>query len=303
MNKGMKISVIAIAVVLVLAVAAGVLSLVLPKNETAHSEKDISTMGYGSVAEPKDLSEHEKMSGYASVADYGADPTDRKDDTDAFEKAIAKNIAVYVPAGVYYISRPLAFNNQNLFGDGEAATHIVGTVSDKNAPIIYVGGSSTVSMLSFSYDTGLVSGKEAKNERVAISCGASVGFGPGGGLEHISVSNAGTAVRSDNSDGFGCNNCCFEGVSLDKITFCGFDFTVNAGYGSVFRQIEMIDSTAKSVMTFKGSGGTDQVLQLSVRNCNLDYAIGYEQLSGVIFEEPVIEKCKLAQQSCVILKE
>ncbi len=296
MTKQAKILLIIISAVLVLALAGGTVALLLPESNKT-DEQTVSTMGYGTTGDPKDLSPREKMVGYVSVADCGADGNDKNDDTDAFEKALAKNIGVFVPAGTYYLNRPIAFNDQNLMGDGAGDTVIISTVSDSRQPILYLGGSSYVSEVTLSYDKSLITGKEKRDERVAVSCGAAVGFGPGGGISDVVFKNVGTAVRSDNTSGFGSNNCRFEAITVKNVSYCGFDFTVSAGYGNIFTRIDVSDSTATAALCFDGEGGTDLTEQITLTNCNFQYGIGYTELSGVIIDEPTANNTKFAKQS------
>lgn len=280
--------------VLIISLTCGIIGLLIPKT-SKDSDGSVSTMGYGKVDEAEDLSQREKMTGFVSVCDYGADGLDTKDDTDAFEKAISKNIAVFVPAGTYYLSRPLAFNDQNFYGEGESVTFIVSTLSDAEKPIMYIGGSTTVSALNISYDSSLITGEEKRNERVAISCGAAVGYGPGGGVRDVAFENVGTAIRSDNTDGFGSNNCVFERINVKNVSFCGFDFTVSAGYGNIFSRIMIESSKATAGLMFDGVGGTDTIEQISFTNCKFEYGVGYTELSGVIIDEPIISNTEISK--------
>lgn len=298
MSKQVKILFIAVCAVLVLSVAGGIVGLVLPDNAKT-KEETVSTMGYGQTGDAKDLTNREKMVGYASVADYGADGTDKKDDTDAFEKAIAKNIGVFVPSGTYYINRPIAFNSQNLMGEGAADTVIVATIVDKDKPMVYLGGSSMVSMLTLSYDKALITGDEKRNERVAVSCGAAIGFGAGGGISDVDFANVGTAVRSDNSQGFGSNSCQFERINVKNVTHCGFDFTVLAGYGNIFSRINVSDSKAQSAFNFDGIGGTDVTENITLTDCEFEYGMGYTELSGVVIDQPTAINTKFKKQALV----
>lgn len=303
MCKKIKFLSIFLVFLIIIMVLLGCFFIFTSDNHIQKVDKKVKTMGYGQLGDADSLSEREKITGYASVIDYGANPSDDKDDTEAFENAIKQNIAVYVPAGMYHISRPLAFNDQNFLGDGEFATLLVFTISDKNEPAIYLGGSSQVSLMNLSYDPDLISGKEKQGERVMIHCGATVAFGPGGGIKNTIIDNSGTAIRSDNSDGFGANNCTFEEIVLENISFRGFDIFVKSGYGSLFRSILMKNSKAESLFYFSGSGGVDQIENIAIQNCQLEYGIGYTQLAGVCFDNPMVEDTNFVQGGCINIKE
>lgn len=295
MSKLYKLILIIASGLLAVSIITGVLAIVLLNKDSGKTT--VYTLGYGQVADPADLTNAEKIAGYASVLDYGAKPDDNTDDTDAFEAAIKKNIAVYVPAGKYIVSRPLPFNDQNFFGDGVAATVIVSIMTDKTKPIVYLGGSSTLSDMQLEYSEELIDGTEEKAERIAAYCGAAVGFGPGGGIRDATFRNVGTAVYSDAADGYGTSNCNFERINLEDFTYCGFDFNCDAGYGSLFSQITASNSNAVGVFKFEGSGGTDLLQNITVKNCTLEYAVGYTELAGITVDTPVCSGSKFSQDT------
>lgn len=296
MNKKSKILFAVLAGLLIISIIGGVVGIVLTKMDIS-ADKTVSTMGYGSTGEPKELTDREKMVGFVSVSDYGANGRDKVDDTDAFEKAISKNIAVYVPSGTYYISRPLAFNDQNFYGDGGNKSVIISTLSDVKLPIVYVGGSTVVSDLTLSFEASAITGEEKRDERVAVSCGAAVGFGAGGVVRDVVFENVGTAVRSDNSKGFGSNSCIFERIEIKNVSYSGFDFTVKAGYGNIFSRINITNSKAKSAFNFDGEGGTDTLEQITLTDCEMECGIGYTELSGVIIDEPTLKNTKFSKST------
>lgn len=302
MIKNKKILLIIATIVFILTALFGIFLLIFTNSQKEVS-KDVPTMGYGQIGDPKELSEYEKIVGSVSIVDCGANGNDNLDDTDAFEKAISKNMPVYIPSGTYYVNRPLAINNQNFYGDGENSSIIIGKIADKKLPIIYVGGSSNISKLTFSYDKKLITGKENQAERVAVSCGALIAFGPAGGIQDVCFNNVGTAVYSDNTDNFGSNNCCFENIIIDSVTYRGFDFIVNSGCGNVFKQIEINNSNAQSAFNFDGAGGCDILENIKINKCVMDYAFGYSTLSGLSFDEPLVKDSKFSKNLCVCLDE
>ncbi len=293
MKKSLKIVLIIASIVLSVSVVTGVLAIILMGNGGNNGE--VNTMGYGEVADPTDLTDGEKIAGYANVLDYGAKPGDNDDDTAAFEAAIKKNIAVYVPAGKYIVSRPLPFNDQNFFGDGANATLIISVMTDATKPMFYLGGSSTLYDMTVGYSDELITGSEKRGERVAVSCGAAIGFGPGGGIKDAAFKNVGTAVYSDSTDGYGTSNCTFARISIEGFTNCGFDFICKAGYGNVFKQITALNSKGEGAFTFSGVGGSDMLENITVKNCKLQYAVGYTELAGVMTDTPVCSQSDFAK--------
>ena len=301
MKRSLKIVLIIASVALVVSVATSVIAIVFMGNGSNNGTVD--TLGYGELAEPSDLTDGEKIAGYANVLDYGAKPGDNGDDTAAFEAAIKKNIAVYVPAGKYIVSRPLPFNDQNFFGDGVNATQIVSVMTDATKPMFYLGGSSTLSDMTVGYSDKLITGSEKRGERVAVSCGAAIGFGPGGGIKDAAFKNVGTAVYSDSTDGYGTSNCAFARISVEGFTNCGFDFICKAGYGNVFKQITAIASKGEGVFTFSGVGGSDMLENITVKDCKLQYAVGYTELAGVMLDTPVCSQSDFSKSVVYKLEE
>lgn len=299
MKRHLKIILIIASVLLAVSLVTGILAVTLFGDEKG----PVDTLGYGQVGDPADLTSGEKIAGYANVLDYGATPDDNTDDTAAFEAAIKKNIGVYVPAGVYKVSRPLPFNNQNFFGDGSKATQIISTMTDKTKPILYLGGSSTLYDMTLGYDSALVDGSEQQGQRVAVMCGAAIAFGPGGGIKDVTISHVGTAVRSDASDGFGTTNCGFNRISIENSTYCGFDFNCDAGLGSIFNQITATGCKGQGIFTFTGSGGTDSLKGVTIEGCKLKYAVGYTELAGVTAEEPACIDCELSDDALYLIEE
>lgn len=64
------------------------------------------------------------------VTNFGAKPNDNDDDFPAFQKAINENDIVFVPSGIYYLSKPLMLkNNSVLLGDIGKRSRLVPTYS------------------------------------------------------------------------------------------------------------------------------------------------------------------------------
>jgi hypothetical protein len=83
-----------------------------------------------------------------SVADFGAKPNDKVDDTDAFEKALEKGGVIAIPAGEYLLSRRLEVRKPGtiLLGAGAAKTRLRFTRSLEElepSPTKNTGGAAT----------------------------------------------------------------------------------------------------------------------------------------------------------------
>ena len=84
----------------------------------------------------------------ASVADFGAKPNDKVDDTDAFEKALEKGGVIAIPAGEYLLSRRLYVRKPGtvLLGAGSGKTRLRFTKSLEElepSPTKNIGGTAT----------------------------------------------------------------------------------------------------------------------------------------------------------------
>lgn len=83
-----------------------------------------------------------------SVADFGAKPNDKVDDTEAFEKAFEQGGVIAIPAGEYLLSRRLYVRKTGtiLLGAGSAKTRLRFTKSLEElepSPTKNAGGTAT----------------------------------------------------------------------------------------------------------------------------------------------------------------
>jgi len=101
-----------------------------------------------------------KMREWISVLDFGADPTGATDSTTAFQKAIATNLPIIVPAGNYKIDSPVATDASpayNLYLQGESESHagfsgsnkVVINLTGNSSYFVCMGYGSTVRNISF----------------------------------------------------------------------------------------------------------------------------------------------------------
>jgi len=109
----------------------------------------------------------------ASVADFGAKPNDKVDDTDAFEKALEKGGVIAIPAGEYLLSRRLFVRKPGtiLLGAGSAKTRLRFTKSLEElepSPTRNTGGTATT---QWSWTGGLLAfqgtGRDGKAQALA----------------------------------------------------------------------------------------------------------------------------------------
>jgi len=109
----------------------------------------------------------------ASVADFGAKPNDKVDDTEAFEKALEQGGVIAIPAGDYLLSRRLEVRKPGtvLLGAGAAKTRLRFTKSLEElepSPTKNTGGSATT---QWSWGGGLLTfhgtGRNGKAQALA----------------------------------------------------------------------------------------------------------------------------------------
>jgi len=121
-----------------LSLAALLLAVTLPPETTAYAEA-----GYDFGADlPK------SPAATSSVADFGAKPNDKLDDTDAFEKALEKGGVITIPAGEYILSRRLYVRKPGtiILGAGATKTRLRFTKSLESldpSPTKNTGGTAT----------------------------------------------------------------------------------------------------------------------------------------------------------------
>ena len=134
-------------------------------------------------------------SGYANVADFGAEGVDSKDDTEAFEAALATGKSLYIPAGNYYVSKTIKLTNRIVKGAGPNSTTIFGTITDKTAPIIIMEGVSSLCDLKVSFKDIKDCETANEGEKVGIQLGSKEkGLMPGSVLHSLVIAQVGTAI-------------------------------------------------------------------------------------------------------------
>ena len=116
----------------------------------------------------------------ASVLDFGADPTGKKDASNAFQKAINSNVSrVMVPKGRYLINQTVEISSYLFL---EAGVHIIRTEQEVRGPIFWLNKSKAVlegahrGVIIESYKTsseGLIKighGSDTKNKGNILYC-------------------------------------------------------------------------------------------------------------------------------------
>lgn len=302
LNRRQKQLLVIIGVVaaLLLAVAVGLLAILLRKpgstGPAGGASGQVATMGLGEALGSKLQGEQaQKLNGYANVADFGAVPGDGKDDTAAFEAAAKTGYSLFVPAGEYRLERPIALNGQGLTGCGAQATRIVSAARDAAAPIFYLGGCVTVSDLAIGYDPALLTGSEKEGERVALQAGAAVPLRYGSTVRSVCFENVGTAILVDPAKNGGGNGAVFEQIMVRNFTFRGIDLRTDGSGCNALRSISVRDSgDGADCAVYLGGGQADVLDQLIARNCRLKNGVTVAPKAEAVVRGLSFEQCTLS---------
>lgn len=222
--------------------------------------------------------------GYANVVDFGARPNSFLDDTEAFLKAIATENSVYVPAGIYYVSKTLKIENQNFVGGGCFATQIVSLNSDKNMPIIMAGRSCCISDLMLRFDDGIVTGDEKSGERVGILTRSDTfPLQRASTITRVRIEKVGTALYMPRNY-IGGGPFCVEHSNLEiqHFSFRGIDYGAHHRIGNNFSNIFMLsDYEVDSMIYLEGDSSNVTMSQISIINSKCRHsALSFNNVYG-----------------------
>ncbi len=178
---------------------------------------------------------------YANVVDFGAKPNSFLDDTEAFLKAIATGNSVFVPAGIYYVSKTLKIENQNFIGSGAFQTHIISISTDKDSPILMAGRSCKITDMLLMYKEGIVTGEEKEGERVGILMhGDTWPLQRGSEIKNLRIENVGTCFYMPRDyAGGGPFSIEHANLELQNFSFRAVDYGAKHRIGNVFSNVFM----------------------------------------------------------------
>ncbi len=160
--------------------------------------------------------------GYVNVEDFGAVGTDKKDDYEAFEAALATGKNIYVPKGNFYLSRTVVLSDRILRGSSPNKTILYGIAPVKDMPVILMEGCSSLSDVVVGYKTEDESLGSVQGEKVAVQIGSSEKpLTQGSVLTGLYIINSGTGFYSPADAG--CNGVIFENIEINQYTYRGFD--------------------------------------------------------------------------------
>lgn len=177
--------------------------------------------------------------GYVNVVDFGARPNSFLDDTEAFLRAIATGKSIFVSDGIFYVSKTLVIENQNLIGCGSLRTHIVSTATERDMPILRAGRSCKISdlLLKFAH----IDGDESEGERVGIFMHGDLWpLQRASSITNVNIQNVGTCMympRKDFGRGPGPFNVEHANLELSNFTFRAIDYGARHRVGNIFNNI------------------------------------------------------------------
>ena len=224
---------------------------------------------------------------YANVVTLGAVPDDGKDDTEAFQMAAYINKPIFVPAGVYQITKTIELDSLVLMGAGSELSIIEADLAVTTDPIVKADRTSEVRDICLSYKEGLVTGKERVGERVAIYPGGiRWTLQRGSTISNVKMQNVGTGIYAPSTKV--AEEVCpfsvtFESVSVIDFSFRGFDFQTEGRTGNVFRNLYFSSGkySADSAFYTRGSESEMDICELTIEDSKLKTPISFVHLYAI----------------------
>lgn len=215
-------------------------------------------------------------SGFANVVDYGADSQDGRDDTAAFEAALATGKSLYVPVGKYHISKTLEIRDRIIRGSDPGGTVIYGTMADKTDPIILLEGVSSIYDLQISYPTKNECEGAKAGEKVGVQLGsAEMGLMPGAVLHSLVITQVGTAIY--NPKDAACNGIRIENIDISPF-YRGVDMQgenrTNNSYSNIYPNNHNVEKAVVIDCGFalEGSSYGETFHQINVEHNSYEFA-------------------------------
>lgn len=225
-----------------------------------------------------------------SVLNFGARPNSFEDDSEAFEKAALTGRSIYVPAGIYCVSRPISLVNQNIIGEGIFATQIISTCLDPSQAIIYAGRSCVISDLTVAYKEGLVTGEEQEGQRVGINT-ADINYNyplqRGSTIRNVQIHETGTAIYNHSvektQDGCSTFSVLYESLEISNFSYRGIDFSSDCRTGSIFNNLYIYSNKphVDEMLHFSGEDSELTLNQVNVELTRCKTAIRLEKVRGL----------------------
>lgn len=227
--------------------------------------------------------------GFVNILDFGANGADKKDDSQAFEAALATGKNIYVPRGNYYVAKTICLSDRILRGSSAGKTRILGIMTDVKAPIILMEGCSSLADVVIGYPTKSECRGAKAGEKVNVQVGsAEKPLTEGSTLRGLFLTNAGTNIYSPADAG--CNGVLFDNMEVQHYTYRGIDMQSENRLMNSFSNcyITSLDSTVREEITDCGLalGGTslgETFHQINVEHDEYMNAISIENAKGFHF--------------------
>ena len=208
--------------------------------------------------------------GYVSVVEYGAIPSDGKDDTDAFLRAAASGRGIYVPAGEYHISKTIEIKGKDIIGEGLGLTKIKGTSSDA---LFRLSGNGRLAEMSLGYSDG----NAARGEKTAVRVVAGESSGLAPSLKNVEFCQIGTAVFVES----GTTGIRLEDLTIEKFGYAGVVFDAKGHRGAILRSIWVRNALAGASYGIELQGDEGTLLeQITVEESKLKQGVYFDGSVG-----------------------
>ncbi len=193
--------------------------------------------------------EYSAADGCVSVADFGAVPSDGKDDTEAFRRAAASGLGIYIPAGEYRLSGTVELNGQDVVGEGMAVTSIRATAGEA---LFRLSGNCRLTECRLSYEAG---GAAGRGEKTAVRLAAGEGGGLSPSIKNVRFEGVGTAVFVESGV---TNGVRLEDLIVESFGYAGVVFDGAGHRGAILRGIALGPSLDGAVcgVELQGDEGT-----------------------------------------------
>ncbi|MBO5200609.1 MAG: hypothetical protein J6B93_04945 [Clostridia bacterium] len=219
-------------------------------------------------------------------------------DNDAAIKASAG--VIYIPAGTYVITEPIILNSGTIKGAGMDKTVIVADFDDPRQPIVVAGYKTSISDIQFCYKEGLVTGKEARGERVGLFGGYTMTLQKGSYLRNVKFSNVGTglyAVNGKLASDLGLTapgkddkelmadvfSVTMENIVVEDFSFAGIDFISDSRTGNVMNNIYLSSGkyACQSAMILGGGESETHLDMLTVADTRAVTPLVFDGISAI----------------------
>ena len=210
------------------------------------------------------------QNGYINVVDCGADPSGSGDDTEAFRRAAASGLGIFVPAGEYRLSGTVELNGQDVVGEGLSLTRVCGTTE---ATLFRLTGSCRLTEMTLSYTDGTAGRGEKTAVRLA---GAEGDRAPS--VKNVRCTQVGTAVLLESG---AANGVRIEDLTVDAFGYAGIVFDGAGSRGANLRSILLQNAASGAAYGIELQGDEGTLLeQITIKDSRLQQGICFSGSLG-----------------------